>query len=60
MDLYYLRTNGERVVVGTADDFDELAKQPRPETGYEDLVPPRRAPDWQTARTALLADYRAG
>ena len=58
MDYYHLKSNGTRTVVGTDEDFLWLAQAPRPETGYEDLIPPVKAPNWQVARDRLLAAYQ--
>ena len=58
MDYYHLKSNGTRTVVGTDEDFLWLAQAPRPEGGYEDLIPPVKAPNWLVARDKLLAAYQ--
>jgi hypothetical protein len=60
--LYYLRSNHKRIVVGTEQDFIKLEREtpggfaPYAETGWFDLVPPRRAASWAEAKAALIAD----
>lgn len=58
--LYRLRSNAERVVVGTDEDFADLAREPRAERFGPELVPPRHAASWAEAKEALLADFEAG
>lgn len=55
--LYYLRSNHQRIVVGTEQDFAALEREPRAETGWFDLVPPRQAANWAEAKTVLMADF---
>jgi hypothetical protein len=55
--LYYLRSNHKRIVVGTKEDFATLEREPKAETGWFDLVPPRQAANWAEAKAVLLADF---
>ena len=64
--LYRLRSNHQRMVIGTDEDFAELARgspggfAPQPEYFGPELVPPRKAASWAEAKEALMADFLEG
>ena len=60
MKEYFLSSNGVRLVVGTAVDFEHLTRPPLPETGYKDVIDPVEAENWQEAKDRLLSAYRWG
>jgi len=51
---YFLRCNQTRTVIGTAKDFEELSKIPRPATDFVDIYPPVEAESWAEAKNLFF------